>query len=679
VRLPWSPGHSLTEFAMTLFNASEYLLDRRLATDGERLALTGIGGDVTYAQLHERVLRVAAGLRTTGLQPEQRVLMFMADSPEFVVVYLAAMRIGAIPVPVSTMMHADGLTELLRDSRARLLAITPEFGDLASEAVLGAPELVGVVVPAGTELDTALPVHVLEHLDGTDTSTYPTTADSPAFWLYTSGTTGLPKAAMHRHGAIEFTCETYGTQVLGIRPDDRCLSAAKAFFAYGLGNSVLFPLSVGAATILEPAPARPDVIAERVQTYGATLFFAGPTFFANMLRAGLPAEALTGVRTAASAGEALPASLYQRWTTHFGVDILDGIGMTEMLHIFLSNRPGAVKPGTTGVAVPGYDLRVLDPDGREVEPGTPGTLFVRGASTATGYWSRYDASRQVFQGEWLRTGDTYVQDEDGYYACLGRTGDMLKASGIWVSPAEVEGRLLAHPGVAQAVVVATVDADGLEKPVAYVVPQSGTVVGEDELIEFCRDGLPSFKRPRRIVFVESYPTTATGKIRRVELRDMAVGLLVGAPVAPVPSQLRWQKEDAPRWDADKDAAFGATELASVGLSRPARDASIADEWWRVTAGATTVGYGWLDSEWGDAQISFLVVPEHRGAGVGDFIVGQLEHEAAARGLNYIYNEVPASHPDPAWMRNWLVAHGFAAAADGTLRRQVSHRGAFARL
>src|SRR5215207_8566815 len=249
-----------------------------------------------------------------------------------------------------------------------------------------------------------------------------------------------------------------------------------------------------------------------------------------MLRAGLSPDALAGVRIAASAGEALPAALQQRWSSHFGIEILDGIGMTEMLHIFLSNQPGRVRPGTTGQAVPGYELKILADDGHEVEPGVPGTLYVRGESTATGYWSRYDASRQVFQGEWLRTGDTYVQDSDGYYTCLGRTGDMLKVSGMWVSPAEVESRLLAHDNVAQAVVVAASDRDGLEKPVAYVVLRAGGTASEDELIEFCRGGLPSFKRPRKVVFVDAYPTTATGKIRRVELRAMAkTALLELAP------------------------------------------------------------------------------------------------------------------------------------------------------
>jgi benzoate-CoA ligase family protein len=504
------------------FNASTYLLDRRIEQgDGERIALTGASGELTYTRLHERVVRTASGLRELGLQPEQRLLMFMADSPDFVTLFLAAMRIGAIPVPVSTMLHADGLAELLRDARARILAASPEFRAIAEKAAAQVPELAGVLIG---ETVAALAEH--EPL----AEPYPSTADSPAFWLYTSGTTGTPKAAMHRHGAIRVVCETYGAEVLGIRRDDRCLSAAKAFFAYGLGNSMLFPLAVGATAILEPSPSRPGLLAERVRDYGATLFFAGPTFFANMLHADLPSDALAGVRMSASAGEALPAALYQRWTERFGVDILDGIGMTEMLHIFLSNRPGSVRPGTTGVAVPGYDLRLLDEDGHEVGPGTPGTLYVRGASTATGYWSRYDATRRVFQGEWLCTGDTYVQDAEGYYACLGRTGDMIKASGMWVSPAEVETRLLQHSAVHQAAVVATIDSDGLEKPVAYVVRTEAAKTIEDhvleaEIIEFCRDGLPSFKRPRRVVFLEALPTTATGKVRRVELRTAAAGLL----------------------------------------------------------------------------------------------------------------------------------------------------------
>ena len=501
---------------MELFNASEYLLDRRL----------------TYGELHAAVERAAGGLTSLGLLPEQRLLLLVVDCPEFVVLYLAAMRIGAVPVPVSTMLRAPDVADLLDDSRAPVVAVSAALAEVATEALQQAPfvhtvvDVDGAGVVGGRAAVVGMP-------DADPVGVYPTTADSPAFWLYTSGTTGKPKGAMHRHGSIAVTCETYGAQVLGIRPDDVCLSAAKAFFAYGLGNSVLFPLAVGAATVLVPTPSRPTDVAAIAAASSPTLFFAGPTFFANMLRAELPADALASVRLCASAGEPLPASLHQRFTTHFGVDILDGIGMTEMLHIFLSNREGAVRPGTTGVAVPGYDLELRDEAGLVITgDGTPGTLFVRGASTATGYWSRYDASRQVFQGEWLRTGDTYVRDAEGYYACLGRTGDMLKASGIWVSPADIESRLLAHPDVTQAVVVAATDGDGLEKPVAYVIVRSGATVGETDLLAFCREGLPSFKRPRRVLLVDEYPTTATGKVRRVELREQAgTSLVTGAAVA----------------------------------------------------------------------------------------------------------------------------------------------------
>jgi benzoate-CoA ligase family protein len=444
------------------------------------------------------------------------------------------MRLGAVPVPVSTMLYAADIAELLADSRARFMAVSPEFASLATAAVdlvEGPIELRAIVLSGvgDSELVTTRPVLRLEELVANSPGApaiYPTTADSPAFWLYTSGTTGRPKAAMHRHCAIPTVCETYGSQVLGIEPSDRCLSAAKAFFAYGLGNSLLFPLSVGATTILEAAPSAADLIAKRSAEFGATIFFGGPTFFANMLRADVPAESLSKVRIATSAGEVLPPELCRRWTERFGVEIIDGLGMTEMLHIFLSNQRGKIRPGTTGVAVPGYDLRIVDDAGTEVSRGVPGTLLVRGASAATGYWSRYDASRAVFQGDWLRTGDTYVEDADGYFTCLGRTTDMLKSSGIWVSPTEVEDCLITHEAVDRAVVVAAPDVDGLEKPVAYVVLGRGREITEQELLDFCHVSLPSFKRPRRIIFVEDFPTTATGKVRRVELREMAATVLV---------------------------------------------------------------------------------------------------------------------------------------------------------
>src|SRR6266571_4323598 len=479
-------------------NACEYLLDRRLqAGDGGRVALQVRGGaTLTYRELAARVAQVAGALRALGVRPEERVPLALLDGVEFVASFLGALRVGAVPVPMSTMLTGAELAFQCADARARVAVASAALGPALAEMTEGAAELADLVL-AG-DAPVVIPATVRTHRfdDWTEApssweaaAAYQTWPDSPAFWLYTSGTTGKPKAAMHRHGSVQVVCETYGARVLGIRPGDRCLSAAQV---------------------------------------GATLFFAGPTFFANMLRAELPSSAMAGIRLAVSAGEALPAVLYERWTSHFGVDILDGIGMTEMLHIFLSNHEGQVRPGTTGVAVPGYELKILDEAGAPVPPGTPGTLYVRGSSAATGYWSRYDASRQVFQGEWLRTGDTYVADADGYYACLGRTGDMLKVSGMWVSPAEVERRLLAHPAVTQAIVVAGRDGDGLEKPVAYVILGPGTPAAEDELIQFCRDGLPGFKRPRRVVFTDGYPTTATGKVRRVELRQMATELLAGS-------------------------------------------------------------------------------------------------------------------------------------------------------
>ena len=320
--------------------------------------------------------------------------------------------------------------------------------------------------------------------------------------------------------------------MLRIGPDDTCFSVAKMFFAYGFGNSLLFPLSVGGTAVLEPRRPSAQVVVERMLQDAPTLFFAGPTFFAALLAADLPADTFRSVRLCASAGEALPAALYRRFTERFGVEVLDGIGSTEALHIFLSNRDGAVRPGTSGTAVQGYDLAVRDELGQPAPDGEPGTLFVRGASLATGYWCRTDASREVFQGEWLRTGDTYVRSADGYYACMGRSDDLLKAGGIWVSPAEVEDRLLQHPDVAEAAVVAVADSDELDKPVAFVVAMPGAQLDEAELVSWCREGLAAFKRPRAVVVVDELPKTATGKVQRFRLRELAGTDLLTARAIP---------------------------------------------------------------------------------------------------------------------------------------------------
>ena len=537
------------------FNASVYLLDRQVeAGRGGHLAVTGPAGSLTYAELSQRVAELSSGLQALGVRPEERVLLVTSDRPETVITFLALLRMGAVAVPVSTMYNGTELGELLRDTRARVVVATGEFAAVTQEAMSLAPEATTLVligepgqpgqpgqagqpgqtggsgqpgepVPAG-EAGTQSWADVLaEGQRAEPAAPYGTWFDSPGFWLYTSGTTGTPKAAMHRHGSIARVCETYAHQVLGITPGDRCYSVAKLFFAYGIGNSLFFPFSVGATALLDPARATPAGAAARLAEDRPSLFFAGPAFFAALLAADVPPQAFASVRLATSAGEALPAEIYRRFTSRYGVDIIDGLGSTEALHIFISNQPGAVRPGTSGTVVPGYEARLVDDHDEPVADGHPGRLLVRGDSIATGYWCRTATTRQVFQGEWLRTGDTYVRSEDGFYTCLGRTNDMIKAGGIWVSPTEVEARIVQHESVAECAVVGHRDADGLEEVVACVVPMPGTAVDGDQLIAFCREGLAAFKRPRQVLVLEGLPKTATGKIQRVVVREIAADTL----------------------------------------------------------------------------------------------------------------------------------------------------------
>ena len=532
------------------FNASVYLLDRQVeAGRGGHLAVTGPAGSLTYAELAQRVAAFASGLRALGVRPEERVVLVASDRPETVITFLALLRMGAVAVPVSTMYNGAELGELLRDTRARVVVATSEFAAVTREAMSLAPEAATLVLAgedravredradgdgaAGDGADGGDAAGrsrswadvLAEGQSAGPAAPYGTWFDSPGFWLYTSGTTGTPKAAMHRHGSIARVCETYAHQVLGITPEDRCYSVAKLFFAYGIGNSLFFPFSVGATAVLDPARATPAGAAARLAEDRPSLFFAGPAFFAALLAADVPVEAFASVRLATSAGEALPAEIYRRFTSRYGVDIIDGLGSTEALHIFISNRPGAVRPGTSGTVVPGYEARLVDDQGEPVADGQPGRLLVRGDSIATGYWCRVATTRQVFAGEWLRTGDTYVRSEDGFYTCLGRTNDMIKAGGIWVSPTEVEARIVQHQSVAECAVVGHRDADGLEEVVACVVPMPGQAVDGDELIAFCREGLASFKRPRQVLVLEGLPKTATGKIQRVVVRDIAAEAL----------------------------------------------------------------------------------------------------------------------------------------------------------
>jgi benzoate-CoA ligase family protein len=358
-----------------------------------------------------------------------------------------------------------------------------------------------------------------EFADGSEVPAAPTSAASPGFWLYTSGTTGLPKGAIHRHGNIRAVCETYGRSVLAIDAGDVCYSVPKLFFAFGLGNSLFFPLSVGASAVIDPEPPNPRRAASLLARHQPTLFFAPPGFCAAMVDTGMPSNALSSVRAVVTAGETLPAELHRRFTDRFGGEMLDGIGSTEALHIFCSNHPGDVRPGWTGRPVVGYELRLLDDRGEVItDAGTSGALWVRGESIAAGYWQRPELTANTFVDGWLRTGDVYQRSADGYFRFVGRNSDMIKAGGIWVSPAEVEGVLIEHEDVLEAAVVGGRDPDGLEMTVAFVVPRLGRTVHPVALDAHCRARMAAFKRPRQIHVVDQLPKTATGKIQRFALR-----------------------------------------------------------------------------------------------------------------------------------------------------------------
>ena len=512
------------------FNAAAHLVDRHVAAgDGDRVALRCEGASTTYAQLQALTARVAAGLAAVGVRREERVMLVMADRVDLAAGILGAIRAGMVAVPVNTMLTAADLGPLLADSRARVVLASPEFAAAAAAALAASDAVTHLVVTGGAR--PAVPGHVTlldwDDLLAAGDAAAPdgapavaTSDDTSALWLYTSGTTGVPKAAMHRHANLRHVADTYGAQVLGVRRDARCLSVAKLFFAYGIGNSLFFPLSVGATAVLEPRRPTPATVAELAAAERPTVFHAVPAFFAGMLAADLPADTLAGVRIATSAGEALPAALQERWTARFGVDILDGLGSTEALHIFLSNAPGDIGPGTSGRPVPGYEVEVRTEDGSRAPAGTAGMLFVSGDSIATGYWCRTDTTRAVFQGRWLATGDTYVEGADGRFTCLGRSNDMIKSGGIWVSPGEVEARLLEHPDVVEAACVGGHDVEGLERPIGVVVLRPGAAVTGDDLVAFCREGLAHFKAPRAVLALDALPRTATGKLQRFKVRAL---------------------------------------------------------------------------------------------------------------------------------------------------------------
>lgn len=519
-----------------MFNATEWLVERHVQEGrGGRIAVRCEGETTTYADLFEEIKAVASGLRNLGVRPEERVAMVMLDSVHFIATFLGAMRIGAVPVLTNPLLPGRDLAVIIADARARVLVISSERADSLESLLPDAQEIQHVV---RTDEWDSFVSPAASSSSVTDSGPYNTWAESPGFWLCTSGTTGRPKLAMHRHIDLKVTSDTFGASVLGITEDDRCYSVGPMFHAYGLGNSITFPFAVGASVVLVPArPPTPTMVAQTIASEKPTLFFCIPTFYAALVNSGLPADAFASVRWACSAAESLPAETFNKFKELFGVTILDGIGSTEMLHVYLSNKPGTVKAGTSGVPVRGYDIRVVDDEGNECGIDMPGKLRVRGASAATGYWCRSQTTRDTFRGDWTLTGDLYTRDIEGFYQYLGRADDMLRIGGEWVSPAEVEGVLISHPEVLEAAVIGSPDDEGILRPVAFVIPvdqeQAGpsattglsTAVGEQAaafselLVHYCREQLAGYKRPRQIHIVPDLPKTATGKVQRFRLRQ----------------------------------------------------------------------------------------------------------------------------------------------------------------
>jgi benzoate-CoA ligase len=478
------------------------------------------GNTLTYGALADDAHRFANALRAQGFAPESRVMLAMLDTPEWPVVFLGCILAGVVPIAANTLLTTKDFEFMLRDSRAQALFVSqPLLSQF--DALIGHIDTLKQVVLAGVPANGAQPSVAQMVASGAAQKTVsPTCADDACFWLYSSGSTGTPKGTVHLHSHLVQTAELYGRAVLGIREDDVVFSAAKLFFAYGMGNTLTFPMSVGATAILLPSRPTPGDVFAVLKKYQPTIFYGVPTLYAALLADNArPARAELNLRVCTSAGEALPAQIGQKWTAEYGCEILDGIGSTEMLHIFLSNRPGKVRYGTTGQAVPGYALRVVGDDGRECADGEIGELQISGPSAALLYWNNRAKTKATFCGEWTKSGDKYTRDADGYYTYGGRSDDMLKVGGIYVSPFEVEASLMTHPAVLEAAVIGMADTDSLVKPKAYVVLKQGQAASADDLRTHVKNQLAPYKYPRWIEFMAELPKTATGKIQRFRLRQ----------------------------------------------------------------------------------------------------------------------------------------------------------------
>jgi benzoate-CoA ligase len=513
------------------FNFARHILEIN-AGRADKIAYIDDKDSMTYGELDQRVRRFAAGLLASGIHREERILLVMQDTNDMPVAFLGALFAGIIPVPVNTLLPADDYAYMIEHSGAKTVLVSRTLLSCVNDA-LGKTEARPEVIVCGPALATGSAsdsegLRTIADLLASEplpvTAAANTHGDDFAFWLYSSGSTGRPKGTVHSHANLFWTAELYGKPILGIKADDIVFSAAKLFFAYGLGNGLTFPLSVGATVILMAERPTPQAVFKRLTEHKPTIFYGVPTLYVAMLASEeLPAREDVALRVCTSAGEALPREVGEKFRNRFGCDILDGIGSTEMLHIFLSNRVGKVRYGTTGQPVPGYDVELRDEKGQIVAIGEIGDLYIRGPSAALLYWCNREKSRATFIGDWLKSGDKYVVDADGYYSYSGRSDDMLKVSGQYVSPVEIENVMIEHPAVLECAVVGKAGNDGLIKTVAYVVlgkGQAETPALAEDLKSFVKGKLAPHKYPREIIFVQELPKTATGKIQRFKLRAL---------------------------------------------------------------------------------------------------------------------------------------------------------------
>ena len=507
------------------FNFARHILELNVGR-ADKTAFIDDSGRLTYGELDRRVRCFAAGLLACGIRREERILLAMQDTVDLPVAFLGALFAGVVPVPVNTLLPVDDYAYMIEHSGAKAVVVSPPLLPNIREA-LGKTDARPQVFVAGAAVGEQ-DVHTIDELLRTEalpSDAYANTyAHDFAFWLYSSGSTGRPKGTVHSHGNLFWTAELYAKPILGIRSDDIVFSAAKLFFAYGLGNGLTFPLSVGATVILMAERPTPQAVFDRLTRHKPTIFYGVPTLYVAMLASeALPRRDQVAMRICTSAGEALPREVGDKFQKHFGCEILDGLGSTEMLHIFISNRSGSVRYGTSGQPVPGYEVELRDDDNRTVAAGEIGDLYIRGPSAALLYWANRDKTRATFLGDWLRSGDKYVVDADGYYSYAGRSDDMLKVSGQYVSPIEVENVMIEHPAVLECAVIGKTDAEGLVKTAAYVVLAKGQTASPalvDDLKAFVKERLTPHKYPREFQFVADLPKTATGKIQRFKLRAL---------------------------------------------------------------------------------------------------------------------------------------------------------------